>query len=396
MKTFYDLLGVRPDADAEALKTAFRKAVKANHPDLHPEDPRVLSKFRQIVDANSILSDAVQRAAYDHLLKLKRQRRRLEGRVWSASAAIVFSVALVGAHWINYAPRSQTTLTAIDSDRGVARPEIVADEAVATIVGNSPYEGRDDAANVLQMVKPIISTAATDLGPAIANAKTASHLGTRVDAADTNYDRIQPIVDAVAVSKPPLMPAGSVPAMQPQSVPTPVVPAAIRPASLPPLATSFSHDPMPARPASRQLTDQTTVDRKALQLEWSAKDALAPAKSQRFGASEVALMMEKGAALIANGDIGAARAMFQRAAEAGDPAGTFALAETYDPLVLGIMGTKGGITSDIALANSGYEKAKELGLTAAPREAEEPRAVSPATRRPAAGMGRKSRLRAAP
>jgi curved DNA-binding protein CbpA len=55
MKTLYDLLAVSPDADAKALKIAFRRAVKANHPDLHPEDPRVLPKFMQIVAANSIL-----------------------------------------------------------------------------------------------------------------------------------------------------------------------------------------------------------------------------------------------------------------------------------------------------------------------------------------------------
>ena len=33
-KTLYDLLGARENDDADALKKAFRKAIKANHPDM--------------------------------------------------------------------------------------------------------------------------------------------------------------------------------------------------------------------------------------------------------------------------------------------------------------------------------------------------------------------------
>jgi TPR repeat protein len=110
-----------------------------------------------------------------------------------------------------------------------------------------------------------------------------------------------------------------------------------------------------------RLGDQTAVDRKALQLEWSARDTLAPPKSRRFGAAEIASMIEKGAALIGIGNVRGARMVLQRAAEAGDPAAAFALAETYDPLVLKRLDVKGGITSNIALANIWYEKAKDLG-----------------------------------
>ena len=39
MKTLYDLLGALPDDDAEDLRIAFRKAVKANHPDVNPDNP---------------------------------------------------------------------------------------------------------------------------------------------------------------------------------------------------------------------------------------------------------------------------------------------------------------------------------------------------------------------
>jgi curved DNA-binding protein CbpA len=72
MKTLYDLLGALSDDDTEGLRTAFRRAVKGAHPDIRPGDPAAALRFRQIVHANEILTDAEQRAAYDHLLELAR------------------------------------------------------------------------------------------------------------------------------------------------------------------------------------------------------------------------------------------------------------------------------------------------------------------------------------
>lgn len=70
MQTLYDVLGALPSDDAEGLRTAFRKAVKGAHPDIHPNDPDAAMKFRQIIRANEILIDDEQRAAYDHLLDI--------------------------------------------------------------------------------------------------------------------------------------------------------------------------------------------------------------------------------------------------------------------------------------------------------------------------------------
>ena len=68
MKTLYDLIGAFPDDDAEALRDAFRNAVKATHPDVNSGNPDAPLKFRQIVRANAILSDPALRAAYDRML----------------------------------------------------------------------------------------------------------------------------------------------------------------------------------------------------------------------------------------------------------------------------------------------------------------------------------------
>jgi len=74
----------------------------------------------------------------------------------------------------------------------------------------------------------------------------------------------------------------------------------------------------------------------------------------------------RGRAQAAQGNIAAARLFYQRAAEADIAEGAFALAGTYDPAELALMGVA-GVQPDIALARRWYEKARELGA----REAEE-------------------------
>jgi curved DNA-binding protein CbpA len=76
MQNLYDLLGVRPDGDAETIKKAFRTAAKASHPDHHAGDPEAAARFRQISEAYEILRDAEQRAAYDRLLEFERRPLR--------------------------------------------------------------------------------------------------------------------------------------------------------------------------------------------------------------------------------------------------------------------------------------------------------------------------------
>jgi TPR repeat protein len=121
-----------------------------------------------------------------------------------------------------------------------------------------------------------------------------------------------------------------------------------------------------------RLADNTVADRRSLRLEWSGDGAPTPAKSQprRLATSEIALMVKNGTEYLANGNIGAARMMLQPAAEAGDPVAAFALAETFDPLVLRGLNTKGGITANVGLAQTWYQKAKDLGSAVAPARLE--------------------------
>ena len=60
----YDLLGVARDADADAIKKAYRRLARQLHPDVNP-DPEAQEQFKQISAAYEVLSDPQKRAAYD-------------------------------------------------------------------------------------------------------------------------------------------------------------------------------------------------------------------------------------------------------------------------------------------------------------------------------------------
>lgn len=66
---YYAILQVHPEAEAEIIEVAYRRLMRKYHPDsLAPDqrdDPQVLSRVRAINVAYDILSDPVQRAAYD-------------------------------------------------------------------------------------------------------------------------------------------------------------------------------------------------------------------------------------------------------------------------------------------------------------------------------------------
>ena len=72
---------------------------------------------------------------------------------------------------------------------------------------------------------------------------------------------------------------------------------------------------------------------------------------------------------MASGDLAAARIVLRRAVDANNAEAALALAATYDPLVLRELKVY-GFTGDAAIARIWYEKAAELGSSAAPRRLE--------------------------
>ena len=66
-KDYYATLGVKKTATPEEIRKAFRKAARRYHPDVNPGDKRAEEKFKEISEANDILSDEKKRKVYDQL-----------------------------------------------------------------------------------------------------------------------------------------------------------------------------------------------------------------------------------------------------------------------------------------------------------------------------------------
>ncbi|MFA9189040.1 molecular chaperone DnaJ [Flavobacterium sp. FBOR7N2.3] len=64
-KDFYDILGVSKNADAAAIKKAYRKKAIEFHPDKNPGDKAAEEKFKEAAEAYEILGDADKKAKYD-------------------------------------------------------------------------------------------------------------------------------------------------------------------------------------------------------------------------------------------------------------------------------------------------------------------------------------------
>ena len=68
-KNYYDVLGVSKTATQGEIKSAYRKLAKQYHPDFHPGDAQAAEKFKEINEANAVLSDEEKRKQYDYELE---------------------------------------------------------------------------------------------------------------------------------------------------------------------------------------------------------------------------------------------------------------------------------------------------------------------------------------
>jgi curved DNA-binding protein len=64
-KNYYKILGVNKTATKDEIKKAYRKLARKHHPDLNPDDKEAEKKFKEINEANEVLSNDEKRKKYD-------------------------------------------------------------------------------------------------------------------------------------------------------------------------------------------------------------------------------------------------------------------------------------------------------------------------------------------
>src|SRR5256885_7065308 len=66
-KDYYGILGVKKTASAEEIRKAFRKLARKYHPDVNPGDKKAEERFKELSEANDVLSDPKKRKIYDQV-----------------------------------------------------------------------------------------------------------------------------------------------------------------------------------------------------------------------------------------------------------------------------------------------------------------------------------------
>lgn len=74
-KDYYAVLGIAPEADDKAIKTAYRKLARQYHPDVSSHADAE-NKFKEVAEAYQVLHNSEKRAEYDELRLARNQRQQ--------------------------------------------------------------------------------------------------------------------------------------------------------------------------------------------------------------------------------------------------------------------------------------------------------------------------------
>src|SRR5579883_1605776 len=85
-KDYYKILGVKKNATEKEIRSAFRKLARKYHPDVNPGDASAEEKFKEINEANEVLSDPEKRKQYDEMSSYYQQYGQWPGMAGAGRA----------------------------------------------------------------------------------------------------------------------------------------------------------------------------------------------------------------------------------------------------------------------------------------------------------------------
>jgi curved DNA-binding protein len=85
-RDYYGILGVPKNASVDDIKKAYRRLARKYHPDLNPGDKAAEAKFKEITEANEVLSDVDKRSQYDKFGQYWKQAEQAKPNTRSTTA----------------------------------------------------------------------------------------------------------------------------------------------------------------------------------------------------------------------------------------------------------------------------------------------------------------------
>jgi hypothetical protein len=331
MRDPYEVLDVPRSATTDDIEKSFRRLAKELHPDVNNNDPESVERFVEINRARDILGDKDKRRAFDRgefgggLVRegIAYARFRRSTPTWLIVTSLIVGLMLgVASTLLIQSQMPQREVTAKSDGKNSRLPGFGAgEEPTREAPAEQPVHRAQPVPRLI--VQQNVSSATVD----------SIALGVQVSGEAVGL--------AVEMSRLPMgmtISAGRSLGTGRWRIPaTEVGDATIH------LPAGF-HGAIDLA-VDLRLADDTVVDRQSL---------------YRLDHQQIELLVKRSRELISVGDVAAARASLERAAEARDARAALALGATYDPILLSTLRPY-GLDADVSLARGWYEKASELG-----------------------------------
>src|SRR6267142_6061179 len=155
MQTHYDVLGVSWKANDDQIRAAFRRSVKACHPDLHAGDRNAERQLREVLAAYEILRRPQRRLIYDRLLRAERSARVQHVALTAFTGLVCCSVIAGLTMWLPRLPDASSLVAAVAAPPETVRVA-VAEVAVVDVAKQVDVANHVDVAKQVDLANHVV------------------------------------------------------------------------------------------------------------------------------------------------------------------------------------------------------------------------------------------------